>query len=55
LRDESLVVLMRSFQFVLCAVQMGVVALTAAAEPANEYYHGKEVSILVGYAAGGGV
>jgi hypothetical protein len=46
---------MRSFQFVLCAVQMGVVALTAAAEPANEYYHGKEVSILVGYAAGGGV
>jgi tripartite-type tricarboxylate transporter receptor subunit TctC len=45
---------MRSFQFVLCAVQMGVVALTAAAEPSNEYYHGKEVSILVGYAAGGG-
>ena len=46
---------MRSLRSVLgCALGMAAFAVTAAGQPANEYYRGKEVSILVGYAAGGG-
>ena len=46
---------MRSLRSVLgCVLGITTFAVAAAGQPANEYYRGKEVSILVGYAAGGG-